>query len=123
MRSMRGFVACGAMACMALSTLGYAEGAKVDTQHAVFVMTDNADLNEVISYERDPYGTLHSPRKFKTDGRGSGGKGDPLAAQGRSPTGKLSKLAGQLAADETTHFTVLNQALGRPLLPALSYGA
>lgn len=37
--------------------------------------------------------------------------------------GRLSKLAGQLAADETTHFTILNQSLGRPLLPAMSFGA
>jgi rubrerythrin len=36
---------------------------------------------------------------------------------------QLSKLAGQLAADESIHFTVLNQSLGRPLPPAMSFGA
>jgi len=36
----------------------------------------------------------------------------------------LAKVAGRLAADETMHFTVLTQALGRPLpVGALSFGA
>jgi rubrerythrin len=34
----------------------------------------------------------------------------------------LAKLAGQLAADETEHFTVLSQALLRPLPAAMSFG-
>ena len=34
----------------------------------------------------------------------------------------LAKLAGQLAADETEHFIVLTQALGRPLPPPFSFG-
>ena len=34
----------------------------------------------------------------------------------------LAKLSGQLAADETVHFTILSQALGRPLSPPLSFG-
>jgi 6-phosphogluconolactonase len=51
-------------------------------QHAVFVMTNDADANEVIAYERTPYGTLHSPHKYGTAGRGSGGTVDPLGSQG-----------------------------------------
>jgi rubrerythrin len=36
----------------------------------------------------------------------------------------LAKVAARLAADETMHFTILNNALGRPLPPgALSFGA
>jgi rubrerythrin len=34
----------------------------------------------------------------------------------------LAKLAGQLASDETMHFAILNQALGRPLPAAMSFG-
>ena len=34
----------------------------------------------------------------------------------------LAKLAGQLASDETVHFAILNQALGRPLPAAMSFG-
>lgn len=50
--------------------------------HAVFVMTNDADSNQVFAFERTPYGTLMSPRKYSTRGRGSGGKIDPLASQG-----------------------------------------
>jgi len=51
-------------------------------QHAVFVMTNDAESNHIIAYERTQYGTLLSPRKYSTDGRGSGGNVDPLASQG-----------------------------------------
>jgi len=51
-------------------------------QHAVFVMTNDADANEVIAYERNQNGTLHSPHKYATGGRGSGGTVDPLGSQG-----------------------------------------
>jgi 6-phosphogluconolactonase len=49
---------------------------------AVFVMTNDAESNEVIAYERYADGTLHQPQSYKTDGRGSGGKVDPLGSQG-----------------------------------------
>lgn len=45
-------------------------------------MTNDADSNEVIVYERTDIGTLVNPRHFKTRGRGSGGTVDPLASQG-----------------------------------------
>ena len=51
-------------------------------QHAVFVLTNDADANEVISYERTPIGTLHNPHRYPTGGRGSGGTVDPLGSQG-----------------------------------------
>ena len=51
-------------------------------QHAVFVMTNDAEANEVVAYERTAYGTLQSPRKYGTGGRGSGGTVDPLGSQG-----------------------------------------
>lgn len=51
-------------------------------QHAVFVMTNDAESNEVIAYERTQYGALHSPHKYQTGGRGSGGTVDPLGSQG-----------------------------------------
>jgi 6-phosphogluconolactonase len=50
--------------------------------HAVFVMTNNADANEVIAYERSDIGTLLAPHAYKTEGRGSGGRVDPIASQG-----------------------------------------
>lgn len=51
-------------------------------QHAVFVMTNDADANEVIAYDRTPYGALQSPHRYSTGGRGSGGTVDPLGSQG-----------------------------------------
>lgn len=53
-----------------------------DNAHGVFVMTNSAEANAVIAYERDDSGTLHDPHHYRTDGRGSGGKVDPLASQG-----------------------------------------
>lgn len=50
--------------------------------HAVFVMTNDAEKNEVVSFARTQDGSLEDPRSYKTEGRGSGGKVDPLASQG-----------------------------------------
>jgi len=49
---------------------------------AVFVMTNAADKNEILSFQRAADGTLHAPRRFATGGRGSGGNTDPLGSQG-----------------------------------------
>jgi 6-phosphogluconolactonase (cycloisomerase 2 family) len=52
------------------------------SSHAVFVMTNAADRNEVISYQRAADGSLQQAHKFATGGRGSGGNNDPLESQG-----------------------------------------
>jgi 6-phosphogluconolactonase len=49
---------------------------------AVFVMTNDADNNAVIAYQRNSDGVLERRGKFFTVGRGSGGTTDPLASQG-----------------------------------------
>jgi hypothetical protein len=49
---------------------------------AVFVMTNAADKNEILSFQRAADGTLQAPRRFATGGRGSGGNTDPLGSQG-----------------------------------------
>jgi 6-phosphogluconolactonase len=49
---------------------------------AVFVMTNAADRNEVISFRRAADGSLQEGRRFATGGRGSGGNNDPLESQG-----------------------------------------
>jgi 6-phosphogluconolactonase (cycloisomerase 2 family) len=49
---------------------------------AVFVMTNNADRNEVISFQRAADGSLQESRRFSTGGRGTGGLTDPLGSQG-----------------------------------------
>ncbi len=49
---------------------------------AVFVMTNNADRNEIISFKRAADGSLQESRRFAIGGRGTGGLTDPLASQG-----------------------------------------
>ena len=55
----------------ALPALGSPGTENFGSQHAVFVMTNDADSNEVIAYERTEYGTLQSSRKYQTGGRGN----------------------------------------------------
>jgi len=49
---------------------------------AVFVMTNAADKNEIIAYQRNADGSLGNKQRFATGGRGSGGTTDPLGSQG-----------------------------------------
>jgi 6-phosphogluconolactonase (cycloisomerase 2 family) len=49
---------------------------------AVFVMTNSADKNQVIAFERGPDGNLSYRATYDTEGRGSGGVNDPLQSQG-----------------------------------------
>ena len=48
----------------------------------VFVMTNAADRNQVISYQKERNGSFREQRRFATGGRGSGGQIDPLQSQG-----------------------------------------
>jgi 6-phosphogluconolactonase len=61
---------------------------------AVFVMTNAADKNEIIAYQRNTDGSLGRSRRFSSGGRGSGGTTDPLASQ------------GSLTLTEDTEYTV-----------------
>lgn len=49
---------------------------------AVFIMTNSADKNEIIAYERTSNGSLAGGERYGTEGRGSGGINDPLGSQG-----------------------------------------
>lgn len=53
-----------------------------DNAGAVFVMTNAADTNQVIAFERAANGTLGESISYDTHGRGSGGTTDPLESQG-----------------------------------------
>jgi len=48
----------------------------------VFVMTNDASRNEVLAYRRIYDGSFTLRGRFRTGGRGSGGKVDPLQSQG-----------------------------------------
>jgi 6-phosphogluconolactonase len=59
-----------------------ARGIEREGEHAVFVMTNDANANEVKVFERGRNGLLHEGRSYTTGGRGSGGTIDPLLSQG-----------------------------------------
>jgi 6-phosphogluconolactonase len=71
-----------AIAAAALPIAAGAQNNDADSEHAVFVMTNAADHNAVIAYERAAGGTLHEANSYLTGGRGSGGNNDPLESQG-----------------------------------------
>jgi 6-phosphogluconolactonase len=68
------------LAIAALPAIGWAHSG--DGGGEVFVMTNAADHNEVIAYQRHADGSLSDARTFSTGGRGSGGATDPLGSQG-----------------------------------------
>ncbi|MDQ2774993.1 MAG: hypothetical protein M3Y57_08755 [Acidobacteriota bacterium] len=70
-------------------TLGLAQAGAADNGNyrdsnakAVFVMTNAAHKNEILSYRRQKDGTLKFYGAVETGGRGSGGTTDPLGSQG-----------------------------------------
>jgi hypothetical protein len=60
----------------------FAQQSQSDDTGAVFLMTNAADKNQIIAYDRAADGTLKEVFKFDTGGRGSGGLVDPLESQG-----------------------------------------
>jgi 6-phosphogluconolactonase (cycloisomerase 2 family) len=83
MKSIKTAIAMSAIAgSAAWSGVSFAANDGNNAAHAVFVMTNDADSNQVIAFQRDPNGTLGNPHSYATDGRGSGGTVDPLASQG-----------------------------------------
>jgi hypothetical protein len=83
MKSIKTAIAMSAMAGgAAWSGVSFAANDGNNAAHAVFVMTNNADSNQVIAFQRDPNGALENPHSYGTAGRGSGGTVDPLASQG-----------------------------------------
>jgi len=76
----RGLLAIAATIAMASPTLGLAQQHR--NSGAVFVMTNSAEKNQVIAFERDADGGLSYRNTYDTEGRGSGGINDPLQSQG-----------------------------------------
>jgi 6-phosphogluconolactonase len=72
------------MIALAISVVSptYSNAEDEHSQGAVFVMTNSANRNEVISYKRATDGSLQPGHRFATGGRGSGGNNDPLESQG-----------------------------------------
>src|ERR1700722_1816981 len=82
MKSIKTAIAMSAIASAAWSGTIFAKNDNDHAAHGVFVMTNNADANQVVAFQRGPNGTLENPHSYRTDGRGSGGTVDPLASQG-----------------------------------------
>ena len=61
-----------AMSGLMILAVGQAAGASFGPDKAVFIMTNDAESNEVVAFVRSEYGTLAFPHRFKTGGRGSG---------------------------------------------------
>jgi 6-phosphogluconolactonase (cycloisomerase 2 family) len=76
-------------------------------------MTNDAEGNEVVAYERTPYGTLQSPHRYSTGGRGSGGTVDPLASQGSLTLSEDGSLlfAANAGSGNVSTFRVLGSRL------------
>ncbi len=67
---------------MVSATQSYAQDERSIGTGAVFVMTNAADRNEVISFRRAADGSLEEGWRVSTGGRGTGGVTDPLESQG-----------------------------------------
>jgi 6-phosphogluconolactonase (cycloisomerase 2 family) len=64
------------------TTRSNAQDRHSNNAHAVFVMTNAVDRNEVKSFQREEDGSLREGNTFATGGRGTGGITDPLESQG-----------------------------------------
>ena len=70
------------MAILGVGAIATAHADAQIGQEAVFVMTNAANRNEVISYQKKGDGSYREQGRFATGGRGSGGQVDPLQSQG-----------------------------------------
>jgi 6-phosphogluconolactonase len=64
------------------TTRSNAQDRHSNAEHAVFVMTNAANGNAVIAFQRAADGLLQESHSFATGGRGTGGVTDPLESQG-----------------------------------------
>jgi 6-phosphogluconolactonase len=80
-RAVRGLFT--AMLCVGAITPAIYAGESGHTQPStVFVMTNDADHNEILAYQKSPEGDFTFRSHVRTGGRGSGGSTDPLQSQG-----------------------------------------
>jgi 6-phosphogluconolactonase (cycloisomerase 2 family) len=82
-------------------------------QETVFVMSNNAERNQVIAFERRNDGSYFEQNRFDTFGRGSGGVNDPLEAQGSLTVSADRTLlfAANAGSGDITVFRVLGSSL------------
>ncbi len=76
----------GLASFLSLAAIAFPASAQSNAQYngvagAVFTATNDANLNEIVMYQRSGNGQLHYAGKFATGGRGEGGTNDPLQSQ------------------------------------------
>jgi 6-phosphogluconolactonase len=64
------------------ATAAFAKGPRANAVGAVYAMTNAADGNEVVLFDRDAQGLLTNARSIATEGAGSGTELDALGSQG-----------------------------------------
>jgi len=82
MKALRGILTVGLSLGALASTMHAADNFFGNSASTVFVMTNDVEKNEVLSYQRLSNGRLTLKGRFATGGRGSGGTTDPLQSQG-----------------------------------------
>ena len=86
--------------------------AQVRSAQTVFVMSNNADRNEIIAFQRESSGN-YKRSDFDTFGRGTGGVNDPLESQGSLilSTDRTFLFAANAGSGDVTVFRVLRNSL------------
>jgi 6-phosphogluconolactonase (cycloisomerase 2 family) len=82
-----------------------------DTPGAVYAMTNAADGNEIVVFDRDAKGILTGVGSISTGGLGSGGGLDPLGSQHSLILSQSWLLAVNAGSDEISAFRVLPDGL------------
>lgn len=104
-----------AMAIAAVPMIVRGQDNSTTNHHAVFVMTNAADQNEIIAYQRNVDGSLRETQRVPTGGRGSGGNNDPLESQGSLTLSEDHSLlfAANAGSGEISVFRVEGSTLSR----------
>lgn len=106
---------CVAAAILLISAVAAFAGASQDriVVGAVYTMTNAADDNQVVVFDRDQNGLLTLAGPVSTEGLGSGGGLDPLASQGALVLTKDKRwlLAVNAGSDDVSIFRVKSEGL------------
>src|SRR5580698_5541017 len=87
--------------------------AQIRGTETFFVMSNNADKNQVIEFVHTSDGTVIAKETFDTQGRGTGGVNDPLEAQGSLTLSADHSLlfAANAGSGDITVFRVIGNGL------------
>jgi 6-phosphogluconolactonase (cycloisomerase 2 family) len=103
------------LSCSVLAPAIHANDIGHASPSTVFIMTNDADNNEILAYQRSSTGEFELRRHVRTGGRGSGGLTDPLQSQGSLTLSQDHELlfAVNAASGTLSSFHIVN---GLPVL-------